>query len=324
MTLTDMFAHRRAIMVGLAGAALGGKPLLAATPDTVTPIIDTHAHLFDPRRPQGVPYSGPKDQPPQLALPEIYHDLAAPAGIVGTIVIEASPWIEDNLWILERAHGDPMFVGVMGHLQPDHPEYPQFLERFARDPLWRGIRFSQVSAMDRGRLALKPGMAEGLALLAQKDLSLDMANPSIALLRSALLVAGAVPSLRIIMDHVPQFDPPPEAQQAYRDLLAALARHPNFFIKLSQVVHPDSSGAIAHDLESYRPRLDRLIAVFGIDRVMFGSNWPATVGKATIAQSVSLMRAYFAGKPRVEAEKFFWKNSRAIYKWAPRSADQPV
>jgi predicted TIM-barrel fold metal-dependent hydrolase len=324
ISLTNLVAHRRAIMAGLAGVAVGGNSLLAATPDTAVPIIDTHAHLFDPRRPQGVPYSGPKGQPPQLALPEIYHDLAAPAGIVGTIVIEASAWIEDNLWILERAHGDPMFVGVVGHLQPDHPEYPQFLERFARDPLWRGIRFSQVSAMDSGRQILKPGMAAGLALLAQKDLSLDMANPSIALLRSALLVAEVVPSLRIIMDHVPQFDPPPEAEAMYGDLLAALARHPNFFIKLSQVIHPDNSGRIAHDLESYRPRLDRLISLFGADKVMFGSNWPATVGKATIAQSVSLMRAYFAGKPRIEAEKFFWKNSRAVYKWAARSTDQPV
>jgi len=38
--------------------------------DAPIPVIDVHVHLFDPRRPQGVPYSGPKGQPPQIALPE--------------------------------------------------------------------------------------------------------------------------------------------------------------------------------------------------------------------------------------------------------------
>lgn len=322
------FIPRRAILAGLAGTALGGKTISAQTPGGVpfadVPIIDNHVHLFDPRRPQGVPYSGPKGQPPQLALPEIYRDLAAPNGIAGAMVIEASPWVEDNLWILERARSDPMFVGVVGHLQPDKPDFLQFLTRFAKDPLWRGIRYGQVSTTDRDRQVLKPGMAEGLSLLARADLSLDMANPSIALLRGALLVAEAVPSLRVIMDHMPQFDPTPQRQSTYDDLLNALARHPNFFIKLSQVIHPDNQGVIAHDLETYRPRLDRLIAIFGPDRVMFGSNWPATVGKASIQQSVSLMRAYFTDKPRLDVEKFFWRNSKAIYKWTARSSNQPV
>jgi predicted TIM-barrel fold metal-dependent hydrolase len=56
---------------------------------------------------------------------------------------------------------------------------------------------------------------------------------------------------------------------------------------------------------------------------MFGSNWPETVGKATIPQSVSLMRSYFADKPKDQAEKYFWRNSLAVYKWRKRMASQP-
>lgn len=316
-----MKLQRRTVLTGMAATALADG--MARAQGAEIPIIDTHCHLFDPRRPQGVPYSGPKGQPPQLALPEIYHGLAAPAGIVGAIVVEASPWLEDNLWILERAESDPLFVGVVGSLQPDKPDFGQYLERFAKNPLWRGIRYGRVWAIDQGKAVLKPGIVDGLKLLAQADLSLDMANPSIDLMRGALLAADAVPTLRIVMDHMPQFDPTPQTQSAYGQLITDLAAHPNFFIKLSQVIHPDSQGVISADLATYRARLDRLTAAFGEDRVMFGSNWPETVGKATIAQSLSLMRGYFAGKPKLQSEKYFWRNSQAIYKWRKRTPQQP-
>src|SRR3977135_452354 len=74
------------------------------------PIIDTHIHLFDPTRPQGAPYSGPPGVPVQPSLPPRYRKLAAPLGIVGAIKVEASPWVEDNLWVLEVAERDTIIV----------------------------------------------------------------------------------------------------------------------------------------------------------------------------------------------------------------------
>ncbi|MSV32715.1 MAG: amidohydrolase, partial [Bryobacterales bacterium] len=51
----------------------------AATP---IPIIDTHIHLFDPRRPQGIPWP-PKDNAIMYkpALPDRYRALTKALGI---------------------------------------------------------------------------------------------------------------------------------------------------------------------------------------------------------------------------------------------------
>jgi predicted TIM-barrel fold metal-dependent hydrolase len=56
---------------------------------------------------------------------------------------------------------------------------------------------------------------------------------------------------------------------------------------------------------------------------MFGTDYPNSHGVATIPEAVSLTKRFFADKPRAAAEKYFWRNSARIYKWAPRAADQP-
>ena len=127
------------------------------------PIIDAHIHLFDPTRPQGAPYTGPKTSgPPVPALPARYRALAAPLGAVGAIKVEASPWIEDNLWVLEVAERDPIIVAVVGNLEPEKPEFPEYLERYHKNRLFRGIRCGNLWGRDhRGasgnRRRLSPG-----------------------------------------------------------------------------------------------------------------------------------------------------------------------
>jgi L-fuconolactonase len=314
--------ERRHFLAGaaasLAAPAAAASPVFAQT--GAIPVIDTHVHLFDPRRPQGVPYSGPKGQPPQIALPETYRQQIPGTGIVGAVIVEASPWIEDNLWILERAQSDSIFVGVVGSLDPSKPEFGEYLNRFSKDPLWLGIRYARVWQMENGKQVLKPGMADGLKLLAQTGQTLDMANPSFDLLRGALMAMDAAPDLHVVMDHMPSLDPKPETQALYDSLIAELSRRPNFAIKLSQVMHKDENGAT---VTAPRARLDQLMAAFGEDRVMFGGDWPNSVGTATIPMALTLMRDYFAPRPRVQAEKYFWRNSQRIYRWKTRDAAQP-
>lgn len=307
--------QRRGFLAG--AAALATAPASALD---VMPVIDTHVHLFDPRRPQGVPYAGPKGMPAQVALPQNYRKQIVGTGIVGAVVIEASPWVEDNLFILERANSDPIFVGVVGNLDPSSPDFSQYLGRFSKDPLWRGIRYGKVWQYENAKQVLKPGMAEGLTQLAKTGQSLDMANPSFDLLRGALLALNAVPDLRVVIDHMPSLDPTPQTQALYDSLIAELAAHPNVFIKLSQVIHKNEDGVT---VTAPRTRLDQLMAAFGEDRVMFGGDWPNSVGTATIPTALALMKAYFAERPPIQAEKYFWRNSKRIYRWHKRNASQP-
>ena len=157
---------RRAFLTGVAAtaaAAATASPSEAQAPPI--PIIDTHIHLFDPTRPQGAPYSGPRPAPgaaPIAAYPERYRKLAVPLGVVGAIKVEASPWIEDNLWVLEVAQRDPIMVGVVGNLEPDKPEFPAVPRAIPqepalpRDPLWEPLGTGHHEAVHEPGLHQRP------------------------------------------------------------------------------------------------------------------------------------------------------------------------
>ena len=100
-------------------------------------------------------------------------------------------------------------------------------------------------------------------------------------------------------------------------MLNDLHHRTNVFVKLSGLIHR-VSGKIVKDLEVHRPGLDRLIEVFGDDRILFGSDWPNSDRAAPLHEVVGIAKEYFADKPRELQEKYFWKNALAAYKWKPR------
>ncbi len=144
------------------------------------------------------------------------------------------------------------------------------------------------------------------------------------LMQANVLLADAIPNLRIIMDHLPSFDPTTDNQPAYEAVVKEMAARPNIFVKLSEAYHPrQSDDVIVKDYEPLRARLEYLFDAFGEDRVMFGTDYPNSYGVATIPEEVAIMKRFFSTKPREAAEKCFWRNSARIYKWIKRADDQP-
>jgi L-fuconolactonase len=315
--------QRRDFLAGTAAAALSASIAEAAAPLADIPIIDTHVHLFDSRRPQGVPYAGSAEWAKEkngVALPSTYRAFATPLNIVGAIELEASPWIEDNLWVLEQEHTDPLFVGTVGDLEPEKPDFADEFSRFRKDPLFLGIRCGKIWGRDVTKQVNDPKFMDGLKRVADADMVMDTANPDVELMQAMLKINDKIPSLRIVLDHLPSFDPTPAQQAGYDAVLKEIHSRPKIHAKLSEIDH---KGMAARGLSAHKARLDQLMETFGEDRVVFGTDWPNSWGTATPAEIVAIARAYFATRSRAAAEKYFWKNSLAVYKWKKRAKNQP-
>jgi predicted TIM-barrel fold metal-dependent hydrolase len=127
-----------------------------------------------------------------------------------------------------------------------------------------------------------------------------------------------------VIDHLPQLEPPTEARarSEYESNLRELGKRPQVYVKVSEVLRR-VGGQVPDDLNFYRPRLDEFWEIFGQDRLIFGSDWPNSDRWGTYPQVLNIVRSYFASKGKAVAEKFFWKNSIAAYRWVKRQPSQP-
>lgn len=277
-------------------------------------IIDTHTHFYDPTRPQGVPWPGRDNKLLyRPVLPEEFKKLSRPFGVVGTIVVEASPWIEDNQWLLDLAANEPFIVGVVGNLDIKADEFERNLRRFARNPLFRGIRISNTVLSAE----LKGNLVERCKVLSELNLVLDV-NGGPEMPVNVARLAEKVPKLRIVINHAANLridgrQPP----VAWREGMQAVARHSNVYCKVSALVEQTATKA-PRDVAYYRPVLATLWTTFGEDRLLFGSNWPVSDRGAPYEAVVGIAHDYFTAKGDRVAGKFFMGNSQAVYAWRNR------
>ena len=276
-------------------------------------IIDTHTHFYDPTRPQGVPWP-PKDDAVlyRAILPKIYRALPVPQRVDGTVVVEASPWVEDNQWILDMAAGDPFIVGLVGNLPLGTPECAGHLKRFAANPLFRGIR-TRAGSFEK---ALDDrAFVNDLRDAAERGLSFDVYSPP-SWVASAVRLAKLVPKLRLIINHVANADVTGKEPSAdWRRMMEKLAAHPQVFMKVSGLVEGTKrrKGDAPADVDFYRPVLDILWKLFGADRLVYGSNWPVSEHYAPLGRVQQIAMNYFAEKGRAALDKVFWKSAQAAY-----------
>jgi len=301
-------------LTGLASAA-PGQPIGGASSFTV---IDTHTHFYDPTRAEGVPWPPRSDKLLyRQVLPKNYRAQPVPRPVTGTVVVEASPWLEDNQWVLDLAAHDAFIVGFVGNLPAGTAPFAGHLKRFAANPLFRGIRLGERK-LDVGQA--DAAFISDLKLLADHDLSLDLLG-GMEILPFADRLAKEVPSLRIIIDHLAGVVVDGKAPPAdWVRQMGTLAKRPNIYCKLSGLVENTgrSDGSAPSDVEFYRPVLDAMHSMFGLERLIYASNWPVSERFASLATVQGIIGDYFRSHGRRVEEKIFAQNAKAAYRWVQR------
>ena len=313
-------SRRNFFSTSFAGAVITTaiRPAYSSIDVQQIPIIDTHTHFYDPTRPEGIPWPAKTDSLLyRKVLPAEFKTVTKPYGVVGTIIVEASPWVEDNQWLLDLAANDPFIVGIVGNLTPGEEQFAAHLQRFKRNTAFRGIRLGS------GQLAHgidRPEFLKDIQRLIEADLEVDLlGGPDMLPLVAQL--AKQFPQLRIVINHLANVkidgnEPPEEWKRG----VLATSKHPNVFMKVSATVE---NGRIdgrkaSSDVSFYRPTLRTVWNAFGEDRLIFGSDWPCSDVGGDYGQIVNIVKDFFADFGIDASKKFFSTIAQAAYRWPSR------
>jgi predicted TIM-barrel fold metal-dependent hydrolase len=268
-------------------------------------IIDTHVHPLSDDM-QRYPLSPGEREGPDwytgihLTAEECVEQMDR-AGVDRMVLVSSySAYGHDNSYCADAAAQFPdRFVGVC-RIDGGAPDAPEVLRRWVEERGMRGVRLGSAGA------EVDPTCARALEL--GIPVAFQVPRSEVGQVRRA---AERFPDLMIILDHLahpPLEDGPPYAEASE---FFALADCPNLHLKFSTLSIREASQGRS------RPGafVQALVNRFGPDRVMWGSDFPHSMGNpaAPYTELVDLARDVLVSLSPAEREQVFAGTARRLY-----------
>ncbi len=242
-------------------------------------------------------------------LPADLEPLINAVGIDGTIAVQARQSLEETSWLLELADQSPFIKGVVGWVDLCSPEVGQQLERFATHPKFVGVRHVVQDEPDDDFM-LGQDFQRGIAALKAFGLTYDiLIYPR--QLPAAIQLVEKFPEQPFVLDHLAK--PPIKAAgiDPWREHIQTLGGLPNCCCKVSGLVtEADWTNWKAAD---FKPYLDVIAEAFGMNRLMYGSDWPVCLLAGSYERVLGLAVDFAKQFNQADQGRFFGGNAAKFY-----------
>lgn len=213
-------------------------------------------------------------------------------------------------WVASIAEREPVIRGIVaaaplerGAAARDH------LERLASIPLVKGVR--RLIQSEAAGFAVQPDFVRGVQLLAEYGFTFDICVKHHQLKETIELVR-LCPDVRFILDHIGKPDIKAGLLDPWRDDIKGLAQLPNMFCKISGLVTEANYENWTQD--DLKPYIDHVIESFGMNRVMFGGDWPVSTLATTYPRWVKTAQWSTRHLSESDHQRLFVENAAAFYR----------
>lgn len=273
-------------------------------------MIDSHHHLWN-YSPQEYPWI-----PSGSALADHYgiaqlHAVTEQAGVDGTVVVQARQTIGETRWLLNLAAKSPRIRGVVGWLPLIDESISEMLDEWQHEDRLKGLR--HVLQEEEDDYFSQPAFHRGLSALAETHLRYDL-----LIFEHQLTVATAMmdqhPNLPIIVDHIAK----PVIEKGrisatWKKGMSELAQRDHVIgVKISGMATEVRDDML--DESTLRAYFEETLALFGPQRLMFGTDWPVCLLRLdSYQQCAEMMRRFVSSLSNSEQEQILSQNAIRCY-----------
>lgn len=270
-------------------------------------VIDTHVHFwkYDKKRDS---WMDDMKVLQQNYLPENLVQTLSRNGVDGCVAVQADQSELETHFLVELAKTHPIIKGVVGWIDLQNENIEERLSYFSQYPIIKGWRHvAQGEPLD---FLLRKDFQRGVRCLQQYGYTYDVLIYHYQL-QPALEFVSAFPEQKFIIDHCAKPDIKNKEINEWKCLMQEIAKLLNVSCKLSGLF--TEAAWKQWSPADFYPYLDVVFEAFGVDRLLFGSDWPVILVSGMYVQWKSLLEKYMEDYKEKDRQKVFGENAVGFY-----------
>jgi len=274
-------------------------------------MIDSHQHFWQVGRfdypwmssDLGVLY---RDYVPEDLAPILQQN-----GVDKTVVVQASNSVAESRWLLKLADANSFIAGVVGWVDLMSADVDALLDELCAFRKFKGVRHL-VESEPNDNWLIQPPVLSGLKKLSARGCTYDLLVHT-RHLKYVPQVAETCPELQFVLDHMAK---PPMGRNEieWAGAMMNVAAYPNIHCKLSGLV--TEANWTSWQTEDLRPFVDHALEVFGVDRMMFGSDYPVCLLASSYNRVLESFQELLKDLSGDDRDKILSKNAQRFYRLA--------
>ncbi|HKG92692.1 MAG TPA: amidohydrolase family protein [Gemmatimonadaceae bacterium] len=280
-------------------------------------IVDAHVHFWDPAELHypwldGLPALG------RSFLPAHYRAAVGGAPVERVLFVEANCLPDESrreVALVERLAaandaGPPRVAGIVAFADLTAPPAAlgRALDALARRPRVKGVR-QNIQGHAPG-FALERGFVDGVAEVGRRGLTFDLCATHDQM-GEVLELVERCPATRLVLDHCGKPAIRDRRVEPWAADVARIADHEHVCCKLSGLL--TEAGSASWRDEDLVPYAEHVLACFGPERVMFGSDWPVLTLAGTFGGWYGFTERLTASWSPAERQRFYGDNAVRVY-----------
>lgn len=270
--------------------------------------IDSHQHFwkFDPVRDAWIDSSMEKIA--QDFLPKDLKPLLRQNQMDGCVAVQADQSEAETEFLLDLAEENSFIKGVVGWVDLSADDLSKRLNFFSKNPLFKGIR--HILQAEKEGFMLQDSFLKGIAQLKDFNLTYDiLIYPH--QLEEANKMIEKNPHQAFVLDHLAKPYIKDQKIERWTSHIKQLAKNRNVYCKLSgMITEADWNHWQAKDFDKY---LSVALEAFGVDRLMFGSDWPVCLLAGSYQHVVKIVDQFIMKLNPKDQDKIMGENAQNFY-----------